>query len=180
MTPPAPAPASPVQPTSTLDIGLSSRALKDDETERWTGTTIALDGIAIIVNNDNTVEDLTARSDQAASPPARSPTGARLAATTREIVLVGREAGSGTRDGFESIVGVEDACVYDQELTSHRRCASRPWRPTPTPSATLPCPLSDDTVKAVTVDGVECQRGHRAGRHLQDPAPVRLRHQRGR
>ena len=100
----------------TLDIGLASRALHDDETG-VTATTVALDGIAMVVNNENTVSDLSI--DQLAQIFRKEITNwADVGGEDGEIVVIGREAGSGTRDGFESIVGVEDACVYDQELTA--------------------------------------------------------------
>ena len=100
----------------TLDIGLSSRALKADETG-VTGTTIALDGIAIIVNKDSKVEDLTV--DQLKQMFTGEITNwSEVGGDDGEIVLIGREAGSGTRDGFESIVDVKDSCKYAQELTA--------------------------------------------------------------
>ena len=89
----------------TLDIGLSSRALKDDEKADVEGTTIALDGIAIIVNNASKVEDLTV--DQLKQMFTGEVTNwSEVGGDDGEIVLIGREAGSGTRDGFESIVDV--------------------------------------------------------------------------
>ena len=100
----------------TLDIGLSSRALKADETG-VTGTIVALDGIAIIVNKDSKVEDRTV--DQLKQMFTGEITnGSEVGGDDGEIVLVGREAGSGTRDGFESIVDVKDSCKYAQELTA--------------------------------------------------------------
>ena len=93
----------------TCDLGLSSRALKDSETEKGlTGTTVALDGIAIIVNASNPVNDLTVEQIAAIFTGAAdwSEFGGEGA-----IACVGREAGSGTRDGFESITGTKDACV---------------------------------------------------------------------
>ena len=101
----------------TLDIGLSSRALKDDEKADVEGTTIALDGIAIIVNNASKVEDLTV--DQLKQMFTGEITNwSEVGGDDGEIVLIGREAGSGTRDGFESIVDVKDSCKYAQELTA--------------------------------------------------------------
>lgn len=100
------------------DIGLSSRNLKDEEKSQGLAETIlALDGIAVIVNPDNPVDDL------ALETVGKIYTGEitnwkDLGGDDMEIVLVGREAGSGTRDGFESITGTEDACIYRQELTS--------------------------------------------------------------
>ena len=101
----------------TLDIGLSSRALKDDEKNDVDGTTVALDGIAIIVNKDSKVADLTV--DQLKQMFTGEITNwSEVGGDDGEIVLVGREAGSGTRDGFESIVDVKDSCKYAQELTA--------------------------------------------------------------
>ena len=100
----------------TTDIGLSSRKLKESETG-LNATVIALDGIAIIVNTANTVEDLTL--EQIAGLVTGEYTSwADVGGEDQPVTVIGREAGSGTRDGFESIVGVEDECVYDQELTS--------------------------------------------------------------
>lgn len=100
----------------TLDIGLSSRNLKEAETG-VTATTVALDGIAIIVNSANKVSDLTL--DQIAKIATGEITNwSEVGGDDGEIVFYGREAGSGTRDGFESIVGVADACVYAEELTA--------------------------------------------------------------
>ncbi len=100
------------------DIGLSSRSLKEEEkAQGLTETTLALDGIAVIVNPENPVNDLDLETI------AKIYTGEitnwkDVGGNDLEIVLIGREAGSGTRDGFESITDTEDACVYRQELTS--------------------------------------------------------------
>lgn len=100
------------------DIGLSSRALKDEEKESGlTETTVALDGIAIIVNAENTVTDLSI--DQIAQIYTGAVTDwSELGGSAGAIAVIGRETGSGTRDGFESITGTEDACVLAQELSS--------------------------------------------------------------
>ena len=100
------------------DIGLSSRALKDDEkASGLVETTIALDGIAIIVNPSNTVDDLTV--EQIADIYTGKITNwSEVGGSDGEIVLIGREAGSGTRDGFETITDTKDKCIYRQELTS--------------------------------------------------------------
>ena len=137
----------------TLDIGLASRALHDDETG-VTATTVALDGIAMVVNNENTVSDLSI--DQLAQIFRKEITNwADVGGEDGEIVVIGREAGSGTRDGFESIVGVEDACVYDQELTATGAVISA------VASNKLAIGYASlsavgDTVKTLTVEGVEC------------------------
>ena len=100
------------------DIGLSSRALKDDEKASGLKETfLALDGIAIIVNPENKVSDLTL--EQIAKIYTGEITNWKeVGGDDAEIVLIGREAGSGTRDGFESITGTKDSCKYRQELTS--------------------------------------------------------------
>ena len=100
------------------DIGLSSRALKDDEkASGLKETVLALDGIAIIVNPENKISDLTL--EQIAKIYTGQITNWKeVGGDDAEIVLIGREAGSGTRDGFESITGTTDSCKYRQELTS--------------------------------------------------------------
>ena len=100
------------------DIGLSSRALKDSEVASGlVGTVLAYDGIAVIVNPANTVEDLDIETI------AKIYTGeitnwSAVGGADAEIVLVGREAGSGTRSGFEELTETVDKCQYRQELTS--------------------------------------------------------------
>lgn len=102
----------------TCDIGLSSRDLKDEEkAQGFTATILAYDGIAIIVNPENPISDLDVETIS------KIYTGeianwSEIGGNDSEIVLIGREAGSGTRDGFESITGTEDNCKYRQELTS--------------------------------------------------------------
>ena len=138
----------------TLDIGLSSRALKDDEKADVDGTTIALDGIAIIVNNASKVEDLTV--DQLKQMFTGEITNwAEVGGDDGEIVLIGREAGSGTRDGFESIVDVKDSCKYAQELTATGAVISA-VEANPLAIGYASLSAVGDTVKMVTVGGVEC------------------------
>ena len=100
------------------DIGLASRALKDEEKEGGlTETIVALDGIAIIVNGENSVTDLSL--EQIASIYTGEVTDwSEFGSEAGTIANIGRESGSGTRDGFESITGTEDACVLAQELNS--------------------------------------------------------------
>lgn len=135
------------------DIGLSSRALKDDEkAQGLTETVLAYDGIAIIVNTSNTVEDLTV--DQIASIYTGEITNwSEVGGADGEIVLIGREAGSGTRDGFESITGTKDACKYRQELTSTGDVITTVAN---NPNAIGYASLASvkDTVKALKVGGV--------------------------
>ena len=136
------------------DIGLSSRALKDEETAGGLkGETVALDGIAIIVNNENPVTDLSL--DQIAQIYKGEITNwSEVGGNDEEIVLIGREAGSGTRDGFESITGTEDLCQYRQELTSTGDVITTvSQNPAAIGYASL-ASVSDQT-KTLTVDGVE-------------------------
>ena len=138
----------------TLDIGLSSRALKDDEKSAVDGTIVALDGIAIIVNKDSKVADLTV--EQLKKMFTGEITNWKdVGGDDGEIVLVGREAGSGTRDGFESIVDVKDACKYVQELTATGAVISA-VEANPLAIGYASLSAVGDTVKAVTVEGVEC------------------------
>ena len=136
----------------TLDIGLSSRALKDDEKNDVDGTTVALDGIAIIVNKDSKVADLTV--DQLKQMFTGEITNWKdVGGNDAEIVLIGREAGSGTRDGFESITDTKDACQYRQELTSTGDVITTVSQ---NPNAIGYASLAaiKDSVKALTVNGV--------------------------
>ncbi len=113
----------------------------------------ALDGIAIVVNDENTVEDLSLEQIKGLAT-GEITNWSEVGGPDAPVVLVGREAGSGTRDGFESIVDVEDACVYEQELTSTGAVLAAVAA---NPNAFGYASLSavDDQVKAVTVDGVE-------------------------
>ena len=138
----------------TLDIGLSSRALKDDEKNDVNGTIIALDGIAIIVNKASKVEDLTV--DQLKQMFTGEITNwSEVGGDDGEIVLIGREAGSGTRDGFESIVDVKDSCKYAQELTATGAVISA-VEANPLAIGYASLSAVGETVKMVTVGGVAC------------------------
>lgn len=135
------------------DIGLSSRALKDDEkASGLKETTLALDGIAIIVNPQNPVKDLSL--EQIAKIYTGEITNWKdVGGEDAEIVLIGREAGSGTRDGFESITETKDACQYRQELTSTGDVITTVSQ---NPNAIGYASLASikDSVKALTVNGV--------------------------
>ena len=137
------------------DIGLSSRTLKDEEkVSGLVGTTVALDGIAVIVNPANKVADLTV--EQIAQIFTGEITDwSQLGGEAGTISCIGREAGSGTRDGFESITKTKDACKIDQELTS---TGAGIEAVAGNPNAIGYASLSalKDTVKAVTVGGVAC------------------------
>lgn len=135
------------------DIGLSSRALKDGEKASGLKETIvALDGIAIIVNPQNPVKDLSL--EQIAKIYTGEITNWKdVGGEDAEIVLIGREAGSGTRDGFESITDTKDACQYRQELTSTGDVITTVSQ---NPNAIGYASLASikDSVKALTVNGV--------------------------
>ena len=137
------------------DIGLSSRALKDDEkASGLVETVVALDGIAIVVNPENPVSDLDI--DTIAKIYTGEITNWKdVGGDDGEIVLVGREAGSGTRDGFESIVDVKDSCKYAQELTATGAVISA-VEANPLAIGYASLSAVGDTVKMVTVGGVEC------------------------
>ena len=135
------------------DIGLSSRNLKDEEIAKGLkGTVLALDGIAIIVNPNNPISDLDLETIS------KIYTGEitnwkEIGGNDAEIVLIGREAGSGTRDGFEDITKTKEKCGYRQELTSTGDVITTV---SSNPAAIGYASLASvkDTVKAVTVDGV--------------------------
>lgn len=137
----------------TLDIGLSSRALKEEEISKGLKeTTFALDGIAIVVNTENTATDLSL--EQIAGLATGEITNwSEVGGPDAPVVLIGREAGSGTRDGFESIVGVEDKCAYEQELTSTGAVLAG-VAANPNAFGYVSLASVDDAVKMVTVDGV--------------------------
>ena len=137
----------------TLDIGLSSRALKEEEISKGLKeTTFALDGIAIVVNTENTATDLSL--EQIAGLATGEITNwSEVGGPDAPVVLIGREAGSGTRDGFESIVGVEDKCAYEQELTSTGAVLAG-VAANPNAFGYVSLASVDDNVKMVTVDGV--------------------------
>ena len=135
------------------DIGLSSRALKDEEKNNGlTETVLAYDGIAIIVNPENTISDLSVE-DIARIYTGEITNWKDLGGADAEIVIIGREAGSGTRDGFESITGTSEKCVYRQELTSTGDVITTVSQ---NPAAIGYASLSavKDTVKVLTVNGI--------------------------
>ena len=137
----------------TCDIGLASRDLKDDETG-VKQITVAKDGIAIIVNPENPVSDLTIEQIAALATGATA-NWADVGGNDAEVVFMGREAGSGTRDGFESITGTEDTCVYQNEYTSTGEVvAGVAANPNAIGYASLSAVEGDTTVKVLTVGGV--------------------------
>ena len=140
----------------TCDIGLASRVLKDVETEKGlVATTVALDGIAIIVNAECPVEDLTV--EQIADIFTGKVTSWEDFGGKGDIACIGREAGSGTRDGFESITGTKDTCVLAQELTSTGAViAAVKSSPNAIGYASLSAVEGQEGIRVLTVNGVAC------------------------
>ena len=135
------------------DIGLSSRSLKDEEKAAGLKETVlAYDGIAVIVSPENPVSDLSV--EQIAKIYTGEITNWKdVGGADSEIVVIGREAGSGTRDGFESVTGTKDACKYRQELTSTGDVITSVAQ---NPNAIGYASLASvkDSVKALSVGGV--------------------------
>ena len=143
--------------TGSCDIGLSPRALKEEETAAGLkGTTVALDGIAIIVNENSKIEDLTV--DQIAKIFMGEVTDwSEVGGDAGTIACIGREAGSGTRDGFESITDTEDKCKLSQELTSTGAVIEGVKNNAGAIGyASLSAVENAEGVKAITVEGVAC------------------------
>lgn len=141
----------------TAEIGLSSRGLKESEVaEGLEGTTVALDGIAVIVNGENGVEDLTlGQISQIFKGEITD--WSELGGTPGPIACIGREAGSGTRDGFETITGTEDACKLSQELTSTGAVIEAVKNSAGAIGyASLSSVEGKEGIKAITVEGVAC------------------------
>ena len=143
--------------TGSCDIGLSSRALKEEETAAGLkGTTVALDGIAIIVNENSKIEDLTV--DQIAKIFMGEVTDwSEVGGDAGTIACIGREAGSGTRDGFESITDTKDKCKLSQELTSTGAVIEGVKNNAGAIGyASLSAVENAEGVKAITVEGIAC------------------------
>ena len=143
--------------TGSCDIGLSSRALKEEETAAGLkGTTVALDGIAIIVNENSKIEDLTV--DQIAKIFMGEVTDwSEVGGDAGTIACIGREAGSGTRDGFESITDTDDKCKLSQELTSTGAVIEGVKNNAGAIGyASLSAVENAEGVKAITVEGIAC------------------------
>ena len=134
------------------DIGLASRDLKPEELADLNGTVVAIDGIAMIVNKENPVKDLTIEQI-AALYKGEITNWSEVGGADAPVVLIGREAASGTRDGFESITDTEDACKYNQELTSTGDVVQTV---SSNPNAIGYASLASvkDTVKLISVEGV--------------------------
>lgn len=137
-----------------VDIGNASRHIKDSEKEAGAvENVVALDGIAVIVDKDNTVNDLT--SEQLASIYTGTITNwSELGGKDEAIVVIGREAGSGTRDAFEELNGVKDSCVYAQELDSTGAVLAK-VAATPGSIGYVSLDVVNDTVVAAKLNGVD-------------------------
>lgn len=137
-----------------VDIGNSSRSLSDEEKANGiVENIVAIDGIAVVVDPANTVEDLT--KEQLASIYKGEVTNwSELGGEDEPIVVVGRESGSGTRSAFEELVEVEDACVYANELDSTGAVIAK-VASTPGAIGYASLDALDDTIKAVSLEGVE-------------------------
>ena len=150
----------------TADIGNSSRNLKDEEKAKGVAENIvAIDGIAVVVDPANTVENLT--KDQLTSIYDGSVTNWKdVGGNDAPIVVVGREAGSGTRGAFEALLKLEDACKYSNELDSTGAVMAK-VASTPGSIGYVSLDVLDDTVKAVKLDGAEpTEENIKAGKYF--------------
>lgn len=138
----------------TVDIGNASRALTDEEKAGGLAENIvAIDGIAVVVDPNNSVSDLT--TDQLTSIYKGEITNwSELGGEDQPIVVIGRESGSGTRSAFEELLAIEDACAYAQEIDSTGGVVAK-VASTPGAIGYVSLDVLDDTVKAVNLDGVE-------------------------
>mgnify|MGYP002644756633 CR=1 FL=1 len=149
-----------------VDIGNSSRNLKDEEKAKGVAENIvAIDGIAVVVDPANTVEDLT--KDQLTSIYDGSVTNWKdVGGNDAPIVVVGREAGSGTRGAFEELLKLEDACKYSNELDSTGAVMAK-VASTPGSIGYVSLDVLDDTVKALKLDGAEpTEENIKAGKYF--------------
>ena len=137
-----------------VDIGNSSRHLKDEEKEGGAvENVVAIDGIAVITNKDNKVEDIS-KEDLAKIYTGETDNWSKLGGANEAVVVIGREAGSGTRDGFEELLDVKDKCNYAQELDSTGAVLAK-VASTPGAVGYVSLDVVDDTVIALTIDGAE-------------------------
>ena len=136
------------------DVGDSSRALKDDEKAKGAVENIvAIDGIAVVVDPSNAVDGLS-KDDLTGIYDGSITNWKDVGGSDMPIVVVGREAGSGTRGAFEELLGLEDACKYANELDSTGAVMAK-VASTPGSIGYVSLDVVDDTVKAVKLDDVE-------------------------
>ena len=138
----------------TVDIGNSSRALKDEEKAKGlVENVVAIDGIAVVVDKANAVEDIT--KDQLAQVYSGQITNWKdLGGSDQQIVVIGREASSGTRGAFEELLKLEDKCKYAQEIDSTGAVMAK-VAATPGAIGYVSLDVIDDTVHTLNIDGVE-------------------------
>ena len=137
-----------------VDIGNSSRSLKDEEKSAGAVENIvAIDGIAVVSDPANTVDDLT-KDQLIAIYKGETKNWKELGGADQAIVVVGREAGSGTRGAFEELLGIEDACKYANELDSTGAVMAK-VASTPGAIGYVSLDVADDTVKSMKLEGVE-------------------------
>lgn len=134
------------------DIGLASRDLKEDETADLQGTVVAIDGIGIIINPDNPIADLTIEQIGMIYT-GKITNWKEVGGSDAPIVCIGREAASGTRDGFEEVTGTKDKCQYSQELTSTGDVVQT-VSGNPNAIGYASVASVNDTVKMVSVEGI--------------------------
>ncbi|MCR5773420.1 MAG: phosphate ABC transporter substrate-binding protein [Butyrivibrio sp.] len=140
--------------SGSVDIGDASRGLKDEEKNNGlVENIVAIDGIAVITDKENTVTDITSE-DLAKIYTGEITNWSEVGGTDQPIVVIGREAGSGTRDAFEELMEVEDICVYAQELDSTGGVLAK-VAATPGAIGYVSLDVVDDTVTGMKIDGVE-------------------------
>ena len=137
-----------------VDIGNASRGLKDEETASGAVENIvAIDGIAVITNKSCSIKDVTSKN-LAKIYSGEITDWAELGGKEQPIIVIGREAGSGTRDAFEELLEVKDGCVYAQELDSTGAVLAK-VATTPGAIGYVSLDVVDDTVSGLKIDGVE-------------------------
>ena len=137
-----------------VDIGNASRGLKDEEKASGeVENIVAIDGIAVITNKSCSIKDVTSK-DLAKIYTGEITDWAELGGEEQPIIVIGREAGSGTRDAFEELLEVKDGCVYAQELDSTGAVLAK-VAATPGAIGYVSLDVVDDTVSELKIDGVE-------------------------
>ncbi len=140
--------------SGSIDIGNASRGLKDDEKANGcVENIVAIDGIAVITDKDNRVTDVTSK-DLAKIYTGEITNWSEIGGDNQPIVVIGREAGSGTRDAFEDLLEVKDSCNYAQELDSTGAVLAK-VAATPGAIGYVSLDVVDDTVIGMKIDGVE-------------------------
>ena len=140
--------------SGSVDIGNSSRHLKDEELSGGAvENVVAIDGIAVIEDKENTVTDISAE-DLAKIYTGEISNWSELGGKDEAIVVIGREAGSGTRDAFEELLEVADNCAYAQELDSTGAVLAK-VASTPGAIGYVSLDVVDDSVIAISIDGTE-------------------------